>query len=182
MIAYTFDEYIHIAEDVTLTMVKDYTMVVIFIFRHEYLRSSGDKDTARLMEMDACSTISFRSNVASCSWASPCSSRMSGLWPRHGGGGFFLRRRMSTGWSRRRVGEAHIPVKTEPQLRSWWVMVASTRRYLVESIATAGCVFSLVLLQGNPGSGITGSDGDGALGVVLPFGDIVFGVVVCWWL
>jgi hypothetical protein len=143
MIAYTFDEYIHIAEDVTLIMVKNFTMVVIFIFRHEYLRSSNDNDTARLMEMDARSTISFYSDIISCFWASPRSSRMSGLWPWHGGGGFLLRWRGSTGWSRRRVGEAHMPVKIERRFRSRRVMAACTRHYLVEGIIS-------LLLRGKP--------------------------------
>jgi hypothetical protein len=59
-----------------------------------------------------------------------------------------------------------MPVKTKPLLRLWRAMAASTRRYLVEGIATAGYVFSLVLLGGNPRSRNSRSDDDGVFSVV----------------
>jgi hypothetical protein len=59
-----------------------------------------------------------------------------------------------------------MPVKTKPLLRLWRAMAASTRRYLVEGITTAGYVFSLVLLGGNPRSRNSRSDDDGVFSVV----------------
>jgi hypothetical protein len=52
-------------------------------------------------------------------------------------------------------------------------MVTPMRHYLVKGIATAGCVFSLVLLQENPISRNPGLDDEG-VGIILPLADIVF--------
>jgi hypothetical protein len=43
-----------------------------------------------------------------------------------------------------------LPVKTKLELWSWRVTAVYTHRYLVEGIAFATGVFSLVLLRGKP--------------------------------
>jgi hypothetical protein len=52
-------------------------------------------------------------------------------------------------------------------------MAAYTRRYLVEGMAIAARVSSLVLLRGKPRYGHSGSDDGGAFSVALPHGGIV---------
>jgi hypothetical protein len=74
------------------------------------------------------------------------------FWPQHGDGSFLLYRMGPVGWSRRRVGDAQLPVKTDARLRSQRAMVASTCRYLVECIVGVACISSLVLFRWKPQS------------------------------